>query len=145
MNMFRKFDLSDASEENKMILDNINKEKTKTLMLTILMAVLMTIEIILNKFMFVDLNIVILCTFLFSIIINTYVIYKLLRSRVLLSYVLSAIVNNLTIEEWVDTLNNNEIDENKKIVRVKKRAFILEYVMVILCIASCTTAFLTIF
>lgn len=145
MNMFRKFDLSDASEENKMILDNINKEKTKTLMLTILMAVLMTIEIILSKFMFVDLNIVILCTFLFSIIINTYVIYKLLRSRVLLSYVLSAIVNNLTIEEWVDTLNNNEIDENKKIVRVKKRAFILEYVMVILCIASCTTAFLTIF
>lgn len=143
--MFRKFDLSDASEENKMILDNINKEKTKTLMLTILMAVLMTIEIILSKFMFVDLNIVILCTFLFSIIINTYVIYKLLRSRVLLSYVLSAIVNNLTIEEWVDTLNNNEIDENKKIVRVKKRAFILEYVMVILCIASCTTAFLTIF
>ncbi|MFG0934614.1 hypothetical protein ACF91D_28580 [Staphylococcus sp. 231237_7MaSpsaltlick] len=138
--MVEKIDVRNASEENKQMIKKISKDKAKLFLLPLLCMVLMTLELALYVVLEADMFYLIICTFILSSIIQIYVIYKLNVAQILLSHVLTAISNNMTIKEWAHMDKEQAIKKEVKVVKVSWRSFIPEYIMIFISCFVCVGA-----
>jgi|SRR5699024_9669147 len=127
--MSMKLNTKDLSKEDSNIITNIEKEKHRAFLLPILTMGLMLIEILLDLFMNINTFIIVMITFVFSLVINTYVLYKLTKAKELTSIVLTAHRNNLNVKKLFD-LNEDKV---KKLqwVKVSWKTYLLEYFMIV--------------
>ncbi|HGZ7920793.1 TPA: hypothetical protein ACOF2E_002478 [Staphylococcus aureus] len=129
--MSHKLDINkQMSKEEIYLIKLIEKDKNKALKLPLLLITLMTIELFIDIVLKTNVFILIIVTYCFSLIINTYVFYKLNLAKERLSLVFTANHNNITINKLLD-LNKNE---TKKLipVGVSWKNFRLEYLMLVI-------------
>ncbi|MBG1556443.1 hypothetical protein [Staphylococcus aureus] len=135
--MSMKLDTKDMSKEDRNIINRINKEKFKVFLLPILIGGLLLIELFLDLFLNINTFILLISTFVFSIVINTYVLYKLNETKNLTSIVLTAHINNISIEK-IQNLDNDKA-EKLQWVKVSWKSYILEYITIILSCYLCVS------
>lgn len=125
--MTEKINMNELSNEHRNLIIKIEKNKNKAFKLPLLCMLLMIIEMLITMFLNVDMKIAMFCTCAFSIIINAYVLYKLNECKGMLSFVISADINHMTIDE----LYKNKDKKDIKFAKVSWKSFMLEYIMVI--------------
>lgn len=125
-----KIDVSNTTEEAKQIIDNINKDKLKVMVLPMLCSLLMIIEFTLHVVLNIDITVLVICTFILSSIVHIYVLYKLNMIQIALSTVITAIHNDLSVKEWVNMDKNKAVEQGIQPVKVKWRSFLSEYIAV---------------
>lgn len=127
----------ELNNENQQFIKKVEKAKAKTFILPFLCMILMFLELLLDLFMNINTFTLIVITFIFSIVINVYVLYKLQTTKKLLNTVLTAHHNKLSI----NALYN--IDEERlksiRIITVSWRSFLTEYVMIAISIYMCVS------
>lgn len=128
--MAMKIDVSNTTEEAKQIIDNINKDKLKVMVLPMLCSLLMIIEFTLHVVLNIDITVLVICTFILSSIVHIYVLYKLNMIQIALSTVITAIHNDLSVKEWVNMDKNKAVEQGIQPVKVKWRSFLSEYIAV---------------
>lgn len=126
--MPQKLYLNQVTDENKGFIKSIEREKAKAFILPFLCMVLLLIELSLSVFLEVDTFIIIICTFVLSFLVNTYVLYKLSKTKILLQTVLTANHNEITVRELINT--NEKKFNQLEWVKISWRSFITEYIMV---------------
>lgn len=115
-------------EEIKRFVDYINSKKITALILSLLCAALMMVDMVINGFG--NMFSVIIESFIFTIIVHIYVLFKLNLYQINLSNILSATSNNMTIKEW-ENIGVNQIKERElKVIKFHWRSLVKEYVMV---------------
>lgn len=138
--MVLKLNKNELSTEDIKIANRIEKEKFKAFFLPLLVMILMFLELLLDLIMKIDVSFIILITFLFSIIINSYVLYKVKQTKELMSIILTAHHNNISTEKLFDL--NKEKLKNLEFVNVNWRTYLLEYSMIILSTYICVSIFM---
>ena len=128
--MAMKIDVSNTTEEAKQIIDNINKDKLKVMVLPMLCSLLMIIEFTLHVVLNIDITVLVICTFILSSIVHIYVLYKLNMAQIALSTVITAIHNDLSVKEWVNMDKNKAVEKGIQPVKVKWRSFLSEYIAI---------------
>ncbi|HDC9782864.1 TPA: hypothetical protein O9R57_002627 [Staphylococcus aureus] len=127
----------ELNNENQQLIKKIEKAKAKTFILPFLCMILMFLELLLDIFMNINTFTLIVITFIFFIVINVYVLYKLQTTKKLLNTVLTAHHNKLDINELYN------IDEERlksiRIIAVSWRSFLTEYVMIAISIYMCVS------
>lgn len=133
--MKERIETKDLSNENKRIIDRIERNNKKVFILPLLCMILMFLELLLDVYMNINAFILIIITCVFSAVINIYVLYKLQITKELFSTVLTAQYNKLNVRE----LYNLEEEQLESIIGVKVnwRNFISEYAMIIISIYLC--------
>lgn len=133
--MKERIETKDLSNENKRIIDRIERNKKKVFILPLLCMILMFLELLLDVYMNINAFILIIITCVFSAVINIYVLYKLQITKELFSTVLTAQYNKLNVRE----LYNLEEEQLESIIEVKVnwRNFTSEYAMIIISIYLC--------
>lgn len=129
------------NEENSYYTKKVQQEKTKAFVLPFLCMLLLILELSLNLFLNIDTFIVVILTFVLSFLVNTYVIYKLQKTKILLEVIFTAHHNNISVK----TLNKMNESDFKELegIRVSWRSFKLEWVMVIMSCYVCLGIALT--
>lgn len=135
--MKERVETKELSNENQQLIEKIEKEKKKVFILPLLCMILLFSELLLDVFMDINTFILITITWLFSAVINIYVLYKLQMTKELLSTVLTAHSNKLDVRELYN-LEEEQL-ESIKVVKVNWRNFISEYAMIIISIYMCVT------
>lgn len=117
------------SKEEIKFMRTIEKEKNKAFKLPSLLIILMMIEIFIDTIIKTNVFVLIIITYCFSLIINTYVIYKLNQAKERMTIVFTANYNNITIAKLLN-LNKNDF---KKLtaIEVSWKNFLLEYLTVV--------------
>lgn len=136
--MGNKMNLNDLSKDHKKLISKIEKNKNKSMNLTLFCILLLLLELGIDLFMNVNMLITIICTFVFSAIINTYVLYKLEQCKDMVSIIITADKNQMTIEELFKKKRN----KNLVFLSVNWRSFLTEYILVILSCFICLNALL---
>lgn len=133
--MKERIETKDLSNENKRIIDRIERNNKKVFILPLLCMILMFLELLLDVYMNINAFILIIITCVLSAVINIYVLYKLQITKELFSTVLTAQYNKLNVRE----LYNLEEEQLESIIGVKVnwRNFISEYAMIIISIYLC--------
>lgn len=137
--MAMKIDVSNTTEEAKQIIDNINKDKLKVMVLPMLCSLLMIIEFTLHVVLNIDITVLVICTFILASIVHTYVFYKLDVALVRLSIVMSAIHNNVTVKAFLNIDKAQAKEQGIQHVKVKRRSLLSEYIAVGLSCILCVT------
>lgn len=125
------------NDENSYYTKRVQQEKTKAFVLPFLCMVLLMLELFLNLFLNIDTFIVVILTFVLSFFVNTYVIYQLHKTKILLELIFTADHNNISVK----MLNKMNESEFKKLegVRVSWKSFITEWIMVIMSCFVCVS------
>lgn len=96
--MSHKLDINkQMSKEEIYLIKLIEKDKNKALKLPLLLITLMTIELFIDIVLKTNVFILIIVTYCFSLIINTYVFYKLNLAKERLSLVFTANHNRVLL------------------------------------------------
>lgn len=138
--MVMKLNKNELPKEDIEIANRLEREKLKAFFLPLLVMVLMLLELALNIFLEIDITLIMSITFLFSIIINSYVLYKIKKTKELMSIILTAHHNNITTKNLF-ALDKEKL-KNISFVNVTWRTYLLEYLILILSTYICTTIFL---
>ncbi|MCD8845157.1 hypothetical protein [Staphylococcus gallinarum] len=138
--MVMKLNKKDLSVEDIKVANRLEKDKFKAFLLPLLVMVLMLLELLLKFILNIDISSIMLITFLFSIIINSYVLYKVKQTKKLMSIILTAHHNNITTKQLFDL--PREKLKKLNIVNVNWRTYSVEYFMIILSAYICTSIYL---
>lgn len=127
--MPQKIDINkDMSKEEKQIIRNIQKDKNKAFILMWLLLILMLLESALDFLLNINTFILLVITYCFSILIFSYVIYKLQSTQRLLSIVFTANHNKVDVQKLFK-LSKKQL-ENIEFIKLSWRTFILEYIVI---------------
>lgn len=128
--MPQKIDINkDMSKEEKQIIRNIQKDKNKAFILMFLLLILMLLESALDYLLNINTFIPLVITYCFSILIFSYVIYKIQSTQRLLSIVFTANHNQIDVEKLFKLSKKER--ENIKFLKLSWRSFILEYIVIV--------------
>lgn len=137
--MVMQIDVSNTTKENKQIIDNINKDKFRTMVLPMLCSLLMILEFTLFVLLKIDITVIVICTFILASIVHIYVFHKLDVALVRLSIVMTAIHNNVTVKSYLNIDRAQVEEKGIQHVKVKWRSLLSEYIAVCLSCILCVT------
>lgn len=125
------------NDENSYYTKRVQQEKTKAFVLPFLCTTLLMLELCINLFLNIDTFIVVILTFVLSFFVNTYVIYQLHKTKILLELIFTADHNNVSVK----MLNKMNESKFKKLegVRVSWKSFITEWIMVMMSCFVCVS------
>ncbi len=122
-------------EHHRQLLNSIEHEKDESFMLIWLLSILFLIELLLDFLLNINTFTFVMLTFIISLFINTYIIYKLSKTKELMSIVFTAHYNNLEITQLfkLSTRENKDIN----ILNLSWKLFISDYFIVFMSYLSC--------
>jgi len=133
--MKERIETKDLSNENQHLIEKIERDKKKVFILPLLCMVLLFSELLLDVFMNINTFILIIITWIFSAVINIYVLYKMQLTKALFSTILTAHHNKLSINELYNI--DEKSHKSFRVIKLSWRNFILEYAMIIISIYMC--------
>lgn len=120
------------------LLSNIEHEKNNSFVLTWLLSILFLLELLLDFLLNINTFTLVILTFIFSLFINSYIIYKLSKAKELMSIVFTAHYNNLELTQLFKLSDR----ETKDITtfNLSWKAFLFDYFMIAMSCVSCISS-----